>query len=66
MVWKRERLEEKKRWLGRGWNELTGMMGLNGTINEKREKKVGMMDLILLVYLRLFLEDLEALGKNLL
>ena len=63
---KRERLEEKKRWQGRGWSELSGMMGLDGTINEKREKKVGMMDLILLVYLRLFLEDLEALGKNLL
>ena len=40
-----------------------GMMGLDGTINEKREKKAGMMDLILLVY-RLFLEDLEALEKN--
>ena len=58
LVGKRERLEEKKRWQGRGWNELSGMMGLNGTINEKREKKAGMMDLILLVYLRFFLEDL--------
>ena len=54
LVGKRERFLEKKRWQGRGWDELSDMMGLDGSINEKREKKAGMMDLILLVYLIFF------------
>ena len=33
--------------------------GLDGTTNENGEKKAGMMDLLLLVYLRKYLEDLE-------
>ena len=66
LVGKRERFLEKKRWQGRGWDELSDMMGLDGTINEKREKKAGMMDLILLVNLRYFFGLLEALEKNLL
>ena len=66
LVGKRERFLEKKRWQGRGWDELSDMMGLDGSINEKREKKAGMMDLILLVNLRFFFGLLEALEKNLL
>ena len=66
LVGKRKRFLEKKRWQGRGWDELSDMMGLDGSINEKREKKAGMMDLILLVNLRFFFGLLEALEKNLL